>query len=89
MSYFLKNINDPADMDEEASAHTASNINQNSVATVDPKWFEELIADSSFISEIFEYHEVLGAAAIYEANTQKTSYYDMTIDLNVTNIDKN
>ena len=35
-----------------------------------------------------EYNEVLGTGARYEGNTQKTSDYNTTIDLDVENIDK-
>ena len=38
--------------------------------------------------EVPEDHEVLGAGDIYEINIQKTSDYDTTIDLYVTNIEK-
>ena len=42
-----------------------------------------------FLPEVSEDHEVLGAGDRDEENTQKTSDYDTTMDLDVANIDKN
>ena len=46
-------------------------------------------SDSSFLPGVPEDHGVLGAGARDGENTQKTSAYDTTMDLNVANIDKN
>ena len=76
-------------MDSEANDHTELDNDQDAVETTDPKEPENMDSDSSFIPELSEDHEVLGAGARDEENTQKTSDYDTTIDLNVANIDKN
>ena len=76
-------------MDPEASAHPELNKYQDSVATSDIIGPEDLDPDSSFLPEVPEDHEVLGAEARDEENTQKTSDYDTTMDLDVANIDKN
>ena len=47
-----------------------------------------MYADSSFLPEVSEYYEVLGAEDRNNGNTQKTSEYDTTINLQVANIDK-
>ena len=48
-----------------------------------------MYADSSFLPEVSEYYEVLGAEDRNYGNTQKTSEYYTTMDLDVANIDKN
>ena len=45
-------------------------------------------ADSSSLPEVPEDYEVLCTVARDEKNTQKTSEYDTTMDLDVANIDK-
>ena len=47
---------------------------------------EYLDADSICIPEVSEDHELLGAGARDEENTQKTSDYDTTMELDVVNI---
>ena len=89
MRYFLKNINTPEYLYVETSSHTEVNKYQDTVATADPEGPEDLDSDSIFLTWVFEFHEVLGAGFIDELNTQKTSDYDMTIDLYVANIDEN
>ena len=76
-------------MDAEASDNPKLNKYQDSVATTDPKGPEDLDSDSSFLLELTEDNEVLGAGSRQEENTQKTSDYDKTVDLDVSNIDKN
>ena len=44
--------------------------------------------DSSFLTKIPKDHKVLGAGYINEGDTQKTSDYDITMDLYVAKIDK-
>ena len=69
--------------------HPELNKNQDEVATADTKETEDLDSDSSFLPEVPEDHKVIGEGARDEENTQKTSDYDMIMDLDVTNIDKN
>ena len=76
-------------MDTEASARPELNKYQYAVENSDPKVPEDLDSDSSFLPVLPEYHEVLGAGARDEENTQKTSEYDTTMVLYVANIDKN
>ena len=60
-------------MDAEASDNPKLNKYQDSVATTDPKGPEDLDSDSSFLLELTEDNEVLGAGSRQEENTQKTS----------------
>ena len=89
LRYFQKNINTPEDLDAGASAHTEVNNDQDTVATDYPEGPEDLDPDSSFLPEVPEDNEVLGSGARYEEKTQKDSDYDMTMDLDVANFDKN
>ena len=76
-------------MDVEASPHLEINKDNYSVATADPEEPEDPDEYSSFLTEVPEYHEVLGAGARDEGNTHNNPYYDMKIGLDVANIDKN
>ena len=76
-------------MHTEASAHPELNKDQDVVADTDPKGPEDMYSDSSFLPVVPEDHEVLFSGARYEENTQNTSYYDVTMDLDVANIDEN
>ena len=75
-------------MDTEANAHSELNKDQDARETSDPNGPENMDLDSSFLLEVTEYNEVLGEEARNEENTQKTSDYDTTMDLDVANIDK-
>ena len=89
LRYSPKNIHAPEYLDIEASDHPKVNKYQDAVATDDTEVPEDLDADSSFLPEVPEYQEVLGAGAREEGNTQKTSDYNTTINLDIANIDKN
>ena len=73
----------------ESSAHPEVNKYQDAVATADPEDPEDPDEYSSFLTEVPEYHEVLGAGARDEGNTHNNPYYDMKIGLDAANIDKN
>ena len=88
LRYFLRKINAPEDLDAESSAHPEVNKYQDAVATTDPEGPEYMDVYSSFLPEVPEDRGVLCAGARYEGNTQKTSDYDTTMDLDVANINK-
>ena len=77
------------DLDVEASDNPKVNKYQDAIANYDTAGPEDLDADSRFFPEVTEYHEVLGTVYTDEGNTQRTSDYDTTVDLDVANIDKN
>ena len=60
----------------------------DAVTTADIKGPAYMDADSIFLPEVSEDHEVLGAGARDEVYTQETSEYDTKMDLDVANIDK-
>ena len=89
LRYFLKNSDAPEDLDAEASAHPEVNKDQDAVATAYTEGPKYLDADTSFLPEVTEYHQVIGTGAIESVNKNKTSDYDIKMDLDVANIDKN
>ena len=56
-------------MDAEASSHPGLNKYQDALSTADPKGSEYLDADSSFLPEVPEYHEVIGKGGGDDVNT--------------------
>ena len=84
-----KTSNAPEDLDVETSAHPEVNKDHDAESSAHPEGPEDLDSYSSFLPEGPEYHEVLGAGARYREETQKTPYYDITMDSDVSNIDRN
>ena len=72
-----------------ASDHPEVNKYQDSEETSDPKRPEDMDVDTRFLREVIEYHGMPVVGDRNVGTTQKTSDYDMTMDLDVANIDKN
>ena len=64
-------------------------IYKDAVITDNTEGPKDLDTESSFLPEVPEDHKVLGIGSRNEGNTQKTSDYDTTMDLYVSNIDTN